>query len=60
MTNFKCPDCGADLKDWRTFSEKSDIDKEKPFECVGFRCGKRWELVEVLQGGDDGESTKTA
>lgn len=47
--NFKCPDCGAILKDWRKFSEKSDIDKEKPFECVGFRCGKRWDEEEILQ-----------
>lgn len=43
-----CPDCGADLKDWRNFSQKSPLDEEKPFECVGFRCGKRWETAEIL------------
>ena len=33
---LKCPFCGSVLKDWRNFSEKSEIDKEKPFECTGF------------------------
>ena len=23
--------------------------KEKPFECVEFRCGKRWGEEEILQ-----------
>ena len=46
-SEIKCPDCGAILKDWRTFSEKSEIDKKKPFECVGFRCGKRWSEEEL-------------
>lgn len=43
-----CPDCGADLKDWRNFSAKLLVDEEKPFECVGFRCGKRWKTEEIL------------
>ncbi|WP_427834862.1 hypothetical protein ACQP35_02405 [Actinobacillus pleuropneumoniae] len=55
--NLKCPDCGADMKDWRKFSEKSDIDKEKPFECVGFRCGKRWG-EEELGVSDESEFEK--
>lgn len=42
-----CLDCGAVLKDWRNFIEKSEIDKIKPFECTGFRCGKRWSEEEV-------------
>lgn len=49
MCLLKCPACGADMKDWRDFSEKSEIDKIKPFECTGFRCGKRWGLTEILQ-----------
>ncbi|MDY5107447.1 MAG: hypothetical protein SPE78_10065 [Actinobacillus minor] len=46
---MNCPDCGSVLKDWRDFSEKSEIDKIKPFECTGFRCGKRWKYEEILQ-----------
>lgn len=46
---MNCPDCGSVLKDWRDFSEKSEIDKVKPFECTGFRCGKRWKYEEILQ-----------
>ena len=49
MCLLKCPACGADMKDWRDFSEKSEIDKVKPFECTGFRCGKRWKYEEILQ-----------
>lgn len=44
---YRCPACGAVLKDWRAFSEKSEIDKIKPFECTGFRCGMRWREEEV-------------
>lgn len=47
---YRCPACGAVLKDWREFSEKSGIDKIKPFECTGFRCGKRWNEEEMSNG----------
>ena len=46
---LKCPFCGSVLKDWRNFSEKSEIDKEKPFECTGYRCGKRWTEKEIKE-----------
>ncbi|MDO9896997.1 hypothetical protein Q7447_12045 [Glaesserella parasuis] len=46
---MNCPDCGSVLKDWRRFSEKSEVDKVKPFECTGLKCGKRWSLTEILQ-----------
>lgn len=49
MEHYKCPDCGADLLDWRNFSEKTPLDEEKPFECTGFRCDKRWNEQEILQ-----------
>lgn len=49
---LKCPACGADMKDWRDFSEKSEIDKVKPFECTGFRCGKRWSENELDKKGE--------
>ena len=47
---LRCPECGAVLKDWREFSAKDEIDKVKPFECTGFRCGKRWSEAEILKG----------
>lgn len=49
MTQAKYPACGAVLKDWRNFIEKSEIDKIKPFECTGFRCSKRWSEEEVKE-----------
>ncbi|EER47573.1 hypothetical protein AM305_07828 [Actinobacillus minor NM305] len=49
---LKCPACGADMKDWSDFSEKSEIDKIKPFECTGFRCGKRWAEDELDKKGE--------
>lgn len=55
---MNCPDCGSVLKDWRRFSEKSEIDKVKPFECTGFRCGKRWKYEEILQSGAIEEGRK--
>lgn len=54
MKLWKCPDCGADMKDWRTFDDKSALDKDKPFECTGFRCGKRFTEKEV-ELGENGE-----
>lgn len=54
MNLLKCPPCGADMKDWRHFSEKSELDKAKPFECVGFRCGKRWSEEELKQRVENG------
>lgn len=53
MKTYKCPDCGADVKDWREFVKKfpelaAKEEFEKPFECVGFRCGKRWKTEEIL------------
>ena len=47
---YRYPACGAVLKDWREFSEKSEIDKIKPFECTGFRCGMRWNEEEMSNG----------
>lgn len=55
MVSYSCPSCGSVLKDWRDFSEKSEIDKIKPFECTGFRCGKRWGLTEILQNEERNE-----
>lgn len=53
MCDYKCPACGADMKDWRAFIAKHGPscpeEAEKPFECVGFRCGKRWKTEEILQ-----------
>ncbi|MDD6911586.1 MAG: hypothetical protein PUJ00_10495 [Actinobacillus minor] len=58
MVNYSCPSCGAVLKDWRRFSEKSEVDKVKPFECTSFRCGKRWKYEEILQSGAIEEGRK--
>lgn len=58
MIKLKCPACGADMSDWRNFPEKTEIDKEKPFECSGFRCGKRWTEEEILQGAESKEDIK--
>jgi len=55
MVQYKCPNCHAVLKDWRRFSEKSEIDKVKPFECTGLKCGKRWS-EEELEIGDENKS----
>ena len=54
MSRTVAPACGAVLKDWREFSEKSEIDKIKPFECTGFRCGKRWSEEELKQVAENG------
>ncbi|WP_249357485.1 hypothetical protein [Mannheimia varigena] len=35
------------MKDWRSYSAKDEIDKIKPFECTGLRCGKRWSEEEL-------------
>lgn len=45
---WKCPDCGADMKDWRNSTAKDELDKTKPFECTGFRCGKRFSETEIM------------
>lgn len=54
MKNLKCPTCGADLSDWREFVAKNpqfaiEGEKERPFECSGRTCGKRWKTEEILQ-----------
>lgn len=54
IKNYKCPDCGADLSDWREFVTKNpqfaiEGEKERPFECSGRTCGKRWKTEEILQ-----------
>lgn len=33
-------------------------EKDKPFECTGFRCGKRWDFEAVLQQEEKGENRK--
>ena len=53
MTDYKCPSCGSALKDWRQFLEKSALDEQKPFECVGFKCGKRWSLNDIQEEGKE-------
>lgn len=58
MKQWKCPCCGADMKDWRsfvaTYPELAVADEvKKPFQCVGFRCGKRFDETEILQGESD-------
>lgn len=53
MADYKCPSCGSALKDWRKFLEKSELDKEKPFECVGFKCGNRWSLSDIQKAGKE-------
>lgn len=53
---YLCPSCFSPVKDWRAFPEKSEIDQIKPFECTGLRCGKRWDLSDVLQGRSDEEN----
>ena len=55
-SKLKCPDCGANMKDWRIFSEKSELDKKKPFECV--ECGYQNNAdvvgaINVLKRGQD-------
>lgn len=62
MQRIKCPCCGADVKDWREFVKNhpklaADGEAEKPFQCVGFRCGKRFSEAEILQkqGEQNGE-----
>lgn len=55
---FYCPNCQSILKDWRRFSEKSEIDKAKPFECTGLKCGKRWSEKELEAFNDKTESEK--
>ena len=57
---YRCPACGAVLKDWREFSEKSEIDKTKPFECTGFRCGKRWSEEELKLVAENGTEQQCA
>lgn len=58
MQRLKCPCCGADVKDWREFVKNHPKlavagEAEKPFQCVGFRCGKRFSETEILQGERD-------
>ncbi|MCT8540917.1 thioredoxin domain-containing protein [Glaesserella parasuis] len=53
---FYCPNCQSILKDWRRFSEKSEIDKVKPFECTGLKCGKRWSEEELGAFNDKAKS----
>lgn len=53
---MNCPDCSSVLKDWRDFSEKSEIDKVKPFECTGLKCGKRWSEEELEAFNDKAKS----
>lgn len=61
--NLNCPYCGAILKDWRRFVANypelaAEGEKDKPFECTGFRCGKRWDFEAVLQQEEKGENRK--
>ncbi|QSX14380.1 hypothetical protein [Glaesserella parasuis] len=53
---FYCPNCQSILKDWRRFSEKSEVDKVKPFECTGLKCGKRWSEEELEAFNDKAKS----
>ncbi|MDD2171453.1 hypothetical protein N5919_11610 [Glaesserella parasuis] len=53
---FYCPNCQSILKDWRRFSEKSEIDEVKPFECTGLKCGKRWSEEELEAFNDKAKS----
>lgn len=55
---FYCPNCQSILKDWRRFSEKSEINKEKPFKCTGLKCTKRWSEKELEAFNDKAESEK--
>lgn len=53
MDYYNCPSCGATLKDWREFVVKNpqytlEGEKERPFECSGRTCGKRWKTEEIL------------
>ncbi|MWQ47697.1 hypothetical protein GFL04_08330 [Glaesserella parasuis] len=54
--SYFCPNCQSILKDWRRFSEKSEINKEKPFECTGLKCTKRWSEKELEAFNDKAES----
>ncbi|MDG6406813.1 hypothetical protein [Glaesserella parasuis] len=56
MSSYFCPNCQSILKDWRRFSEKSEIDKVKPFECTGLKCGKRWSEEELGAFNDKAKS----
>ncbi|KDB45104.1 hypothetical protein Q7301_05690 [Glaesserella parasuis] len=56
MSSYYCPNCQSILKDWRRFSEKSEIDKVKPFECTGLKCGKRWSEEELGAFNDKAKS----
>ena len=52
--SYHCPNCQSIVKDWREFVKNypelaADGEIEKPFECVAFRCGKRWSLKEILR-----------
>lgn len=54
QNELNCPHCGATLKDWREFVVKNpqyalEGEKERPFECTGRTCGKRWALDEIWQ-----------
>lgn len=50
MKNFKCPDCGADLLDWRHFNDAiMKTPDEYDFECTARTCGKRYQREEILQ-----------
>lgn len=53
---WKCPECGADMKDWRNSAAKDEKDKVTPFVCMGFRCGKRFteeHIMGLLNGKEE-------
>lgn len=55
IKNYKCPDCGADLLDWRHFNRDVLRGPDgNDFECAGRLCGKQWEAEDILQnlGGE--------
>lgn len=57
MSSYYCPNCQSIVKDWREFVKNypdlaAEGEIDKPFECVAFRCGKRWSEEEVLKKGE--------
>lgn len=53
IKNYKCPDCGADLLDWRHFNDAVLKDSDgNDFECTGRTCGKQYHRDNILLEGD--------
>lgn len=49
MNSYKCPDCGADLLDWRHFNDAVLKNRDgNDFECTGRTCGKQYLRDEIL------------